>query len=89
MELAVSAFISFGDTKVFCTIYGPRANQRGAVSGPFSDSGLLECDPPHCSINNSHSLSSSSEPRISQLKCTRTISPNYLAILKRLYQSMQ
>jgi exosome complex component MTR3 len=61
-----SAFISFGDTKVFCAIYGPRANQRGAVSGPFSDSGLLECDVRIAATNNSHSLSSSSEPRISQ-----------------------
>lgn len=60
-----SAFISFGETKVFCAVYGPRANQRGAVSGPFSDSGLLECDV-RISTANSHFLSSSTESRISQ-----------------------
>jgi exosome complex component MTR3 len=61
-----SAFISFGDTKIFCAIYGPRANQRGAISGPFSDSGLLECDVRIAATDNSHSLSSSSEPRMSK-----------------------
>lgn len=60
-----SAFISFGDTKVFCAIYGPRANQRGTVNGQFSDSGILECDV-RISTANSHALSSSADPRISQ-----------------------
>jgi exosome complex component MTR3 len=61
-----SACISFGDTKVFCAIYGPRANQRGASSGTFSDSGVLDCDV-RISSSNSHYLSSSSEPRMSHL----------------------
>ena len=60
-----SAFVSFGDTKVFCAVYGPRANQRGAVGGPFSDSGLLECDV-RIATSNSQLLSSYSETRISQ-----------------------
>lgn len=60
-----SSFISFGDTKVFCAVYGPRANQRGSVSGPFSDSGLLECDV-RIAASNSHISTSSSETRMSQ-----------------------
>ena len=60
-----SAFFSFGDTKVYCAVYGPRANQRGSTSGTFSDTGLLECDVRFAAAN-SHILSSSSEPRMTQ-----------------------
>lgn len=60
-----SAFFSFGDTKVYCAVYGPRANQRGSTSGKFSDTGLLECDVRFAAAN-SHILSLSSEPRMTQ-----------------------
>lgn len=60
-----SAFLSFGDTKVFVAVHGPRANQRGLSSGQFSDVGLLECDV-RIANGDSHFLSSTSEPKISQ-----------------------
>jgi ribonuclease PH len=60
-----SAYLSFGETKVYCSVFGPRANQRGAVSGPFADSALLECDV-RIAASDSHILSSSSEPRMAQ-----------------------
>ena len=52
-----SAFLSFGDTKVFVAVHGPRANQRGMSSGNFSDVGLLECDV-RIATGDSHFLSS-------------------------------
>lgn len=60
-----SAFLSFGDTKVYVAVHGPRANQRGMSSGNFSDVGLLECDV-RIATGDSHFLSSTSEPKISQ-----------------------
>lgn len=46
-----SSFVSIGQTKVICTVAGPRANQKAGSS--FSDAGILECEARcvQCSVN--------------------------------------
>ena len=46
-----SSFVSIGQTKVICTVAGPRANQKAGSS--FSDAGILECEVRcvQCSVN--------------------------------------